>query len=65
MRKRIEMCPSEWSDDFGEEFYEELLQKTDYCLVVVAFVLVLAGEINFILRYTMKNAALIGFWSIG
>ncbi len=30
--KRVEMCPSEWDDDFGEEFYEHVLENGFYYL---------------------------------
>ena len=31
-RRRVEMCPSEWTDDFGEEFYEHVLDNDFYYL---------------------------------
>ncbi len=31
-RRRIDMCPAEWSDDFGEEFYEHVLENGFYYL---------------------------------
>lgn len=31
-RRRIEMCPAEWTDDFGEEFYEHVLENGFYYL---------------------------------
>lgn len=29
-RKRISLCPEEWADDFGEEFYEHSLENGFY-----------------------------------
>ena len=29
-RRRIELCPEEWTDDFGEEFYEHTLENDFY-----------------------------------
>lgn len=29
-KKRVEMCPEEWNDDFGEEFYEHTLENGFY-----------------------------------
>ncbi len=26
-RRRVEMCPAEWTDDFGDEFYEHVLEN--------------------------------------
>ena len=31
-KKRIEMCPEEWADNFGEEFYEHVLENGFYYL---------------------------------
>ena len=31
-KRRIEMCPAEWTDDFGEEFYEHVLENGFYYL---------------------------------
>ena len=31
-RRRIEMCPEEWTDDFGNEFYEHVLENDFYYL---------------------------------
>ena len=31
-RRRMEMCPAEWSDDFGDEFYEHVLENGFYYL---------------------------------
>ena len=31
-RRRVEMCPAEWTDDFGEEFYEHVLENGFYYL---------------------------------
>lgn len=31
-KRRIEMCPSEWADDFGEEFYEHVIDNDLYYL---------------------------------
>ena len=31
-RKRIELCPLEWTDDFGDEFYEHILENGFYYL---------------------------------
>ena len=32
VRKRVELCPSEWTDDFGDEFYEHILENGFYYL---------------------------------
>ena len=29
-RKRVELCPAEWTDDFGDEFYEHALENGFY-----------------------------------
>lgn len=29
-RKRVELCPAEWTDDFGDEFYEHTLENGFY-----------------------------------
>lgn len=31
-RRRTELCPAEWTDDFGEEFYEHILENGFYYL---------------------------------
>lgn len=31
-KRRIELCPEEWADDFGEEFYEHTLENGFYYL---------------------------------
>ena len=31
-RRRVEMCPAEWTDDFGDEFYEHVLENGFYYL---------------------------------
>ena len=31
-RRRVELCPAEWTDDFGEEFYEHVLENGFYYL---------------------------------
>ena len=31
-RKRVEMYPTEWTDDFGDEFYEHVLENGFYYL---------------------------------
>lgn len=31
-RRRVELCPEEWMDDFGEEFYEHTLENGFYYL---------------------------------
>ena len=31
-KRRVELCPEEWSDDFGEEFYEHTLENGFYYL---------------------------------
>ncbi|MBQ7152856.1 MAG: recombinase family protein [Clostridia bacterium] len=30
--RRVEMCPAEWTDDFGDEFYEHILENGFYYL---------------------------------
>ncbi|MBD5103280.1 MAG: recombinase family protein [Ruminococcaceae bacterium] len=30
VKKRVELCPEEWTDDFGEEFYEHMLENRFY-----------------------------------
>lgn len=32
VKQRIELCPDEWTDDFGEEFYEHTLENGFYYL---------------------------------
>lgn len=32
IRRRVEMCPAEWTDDFGDEFYEHILGNDFYYL---------------------------------
>ena len=29
-RRRVELCPEEWTDDFGDEFYEHTLENGFY-----------------------------------
>ena len=31
-KRRVDMCPEEWNDDFGEEFYEHILENGFYYL---------------------------------
>lgn len=31
-KRRVEMCPDEWTDDFGDEFYEHVLENGFYYL---------------------------------
>ena len=31
-KRRVELCPAEWSDDFGDEFYEHILENGFYYL---------------------------------
>lgn len=31
-RRRVELCPAEWTDDFGDEFYEHILENGFYYL---------------------------------
>ena len=31
-RRRVELCPAEWTDDFGDEFYEHVLENGFYYL---------------------------------
>ena len=33
-KKRIELCPDEWSDDFGEEFYDHIIENEFYYLAL-------------------------------
>lgn len=35
-KKRVEMCPEEWSDNFGEEFYEHVLANGFYYLASIS-----------------------------
>lgn len=30
LRRRVELCPAEWTDDFGDEFYEHTLENGFY-----------------------------------
>lgn len=32
-RRRVELCPAEWTEDFGDEFYEHILENGFYYLV--------------------------------
>lgn len=32
VKRRVELCPDEWTDDFGEEFYEHTLENGFYYL---------------------------------
>lgn len=29
-KRRVELCPEEWTDDFGDEFYEHTLENGFY-----------------------------------
>ena len=31
-KRRVELCPAEWTDDFGDEFYEHVLENGFYYL---------------------------------
>lgn len=31
-RRRVELCPAEWTEDFGDEFYEHVLENGFYYL---------------------------------
>ena len=31
-RRRVELCPAEWTEDFGDEFYEHILENGFYYL---------------------------------
>ena len=31
-RRRTELCPAEWTEDFGDEFYEHVLENGFYYL---------------------------------
>ena len=31
-KRRVELCPDDWADDFGEEFYEHVLENGFYYL---------------------------------
>ena len=31
-KRRVELCPDEWTDDFGDEFYEHTLENGFYYL---------------------------------
>ena len=31
-KRRVDLCPAEWTDDFGDEFYEHVLENGFYYL---------------------------------
>ena len=33
-RKRVEICPDEWADDFGEDFYDHIIENEFYYLAL-------------------------------
>ena len=33
-KKRIDLCPEEWSDDFGEDFYDHIIENEFYYLAL-------------------------------
>lgn len=34
LKKRVELCPEEWSDDFGEDFYDHIIENEFYYLAL-------------------------------
>lgn len=33
-KKRVELCPDEWADDFGEDFYDHIIENEFYYLAL-------------------------------